>query len=70
MFCYQTLKAVSELEEGIRNMEQSSPSDQRLTSAREQLETVLTRKNDLLRRISSTETEITKKEKELKTKKR
>ncbi|XP_062603182.1 uncharacterized protein LOC134264959 [Saccostrea cucullata] len=66
----QTLKAVSELEEGIRNMEQSSPSDPRLTSAREQLETVLTRKNDLLRRISTTETEITKKERELKTKKR
>lgn len=61
---------MSELEEGIRNIEQSSPSDQRLTSAREQLETVLARKNDLLRRISTTEAEITKKEKELKTKKR
>ena len=61
---------MSELEEGIGKMEQTSPSDPRLTSAREQLESVLTRKTDLLRRISTTEAEIVKVEKTLKTKKR
>ena len=61
---------MAELEEGIGKMEQTSPSDPRLTSAREQLESVLTRKTDLLRRISTTEAEIVKVEKTLKTKKR
>lgn len=62
----QTLKAVSDLEEGIRSMEKSSSGDPRLTSAREQLATILTRKTDLLKRISTTEADIVRKEKEVK----
>lgn len=47
-------------------MEKTSSSDARLTSAREQLATVLTRKTDLLKRISTTEADIVRKEKEVK----
>lgn len=47
-------------------MEKSSSGDPRLTSAREQLATVLTRKTDLLKRISTTEADIVRKEKEVK----
>ena len=66
----QALKAAAELQDGIQQMENSGTKDTRLSSAREQLMQVLTRKDDLLKRIAATESEIAKKEKELKSKRR
>lgn len=57
------------LREGIRHMEVNAGNMEGIKAAQEQLETQLIRKNDLLKRISSLEADIAKKEKELKSKK-
>lgn len=64
------LKMEAGLREGIRHMESDPAQKAHVKSAHEQLETTLLRKNDLLKRISSTEVDIVKKEKELRSKKK
>lgn len=66
----EVLKMEAGLREGIRHMERDHSQNERVQSAQEQLETTLLRKNDLLKRISSIEGDILKKEKELKSKKK
>lgn len=58
------------LREGIRHMETDPAQKELMEGAREQLDTTLLRKNDLLKRISTMEADILKKEKEMRAKKK
>ena len=60
------IKSETELREGLRN---STGDQSKQSSIQEQLNALLVRKNDLLKRIASLESDISGKEKELKSKK-
>lgn len=62
------MKNEAELREGIKSMTDSH--DSRLPTEQEKLVSLLAKKEDLMKRIAYTEADITKKEKELKSKKR
>lgn len=63
------LKMEAGLREGIRDFERDTSKSEQLRAANVQLEEQLIRKNDLLKQISMLEADITKKEKELRSKK-
>lgn len=62
------MKNEAEIREGIKSMTDSH--DSRLPIEQEKLVSLLAKKEDLMKRIAYTEADITKKEKELKSKKR
>lgn len=66
----EAMKSEADLRQGIKELEQNPSAGDRLSQARDQLVTVLAKKNDLLKRISCLEADIAKKEKELKSKRR
>lgn len=68
MLNFQTLKAEAQLRDGIKQMQDSN--DSRLPTEQEKLVTLLSKKDDLLKRIAHTEADIMRKEKELKSRRK
>ena len=66
----EVLKVEAACREGLRHIEGDPSQTENIQTGNEQLEKQLLRKNELLKQISSMETDIMKKEKELKSKKK